>query len=187
MKTLVVKSSQVKGYHIFKVRPHPEVAMEVKLEENNSYDPTAMMVLMPTLEYIPSELHNLVTREENKGEKKQCVSDIAGQQVGRVPANLCKLFRKVIGDADVIKIKCYAESAPTISKQPPSQQSYKRNVRGKDRRGGGAVIPCRYVLFCYETSFNKVKLYLEHSIKDLDHATECVEAVETESVASCPW
>ena len=50
----------VKSYHYFKVKPNPGEVMQVRREYNNPVDPNAMSVL----------------RE-------------GGEQVGRVPANLC--------------------------------------------------------------------------------------------------
>ena len=52
MRTVRVDWS-VKGYHHFKIRPHPEVTMLVEPENDNRYDPFAMKVVMPTLLHIP--------------------------------------------------------------------------------------------------------------------------------------
>ena len=57
----------VKGYHYFKVKPNPGEVMQVRREYNNPLDPNAMSVL----------------RE-------------GGEQVGRVPANLCGAFRQLL-------------------------------------------------------------------------------------------
>ena len=169
------------------MRPHIEIPMEVMLEEGNSHDPYAMAIKMPPLQSINPSLHDLVTREEKKGQNTQIVRDIASEMVGRVPANLCKIFRKILSDRDVTTITCHAEEAPNLSKIPPPQQSYKRNFRIKDRRGGGAVIPCRFVLTCHESTYNKVKHYIKLSLAELnDEGTEEVEEDETKAL-SCPW
>ena len=62
MNTIEI-SWYVKGYHYFKVKPNPGEVMQVHREYNNPVDPNAMSVL----------------RE-------------GGEQVGRVPANLCELL-----------------------------------------------------------------------------------------------
>ena len=66
MNTIEISWS-VKGYHYFKVKPNPREVMEVRREFNNPVDPNAMSVL----------------RE-------------GGEQVGRVPANLCGAFRQLL-------------------------------------------------------------------------------------------
>ena len=56
----------VKGYHNFKIRPHPEVTMLVEPENDNRYDPFAMKVVMPTLLHIPPVLHQEETRPRSQ-------------------------------------------------------------------------------------------------------------------------
>ena len=65
MRTVRVDWS-VKGYHHFKIRPHPEVTMLVEPENNNRYDPFAMKVVMPTLLHIPQVLHQEETRPRSQ-------------------------------------------------------------------------------------------------------------------------
>ena len=65
MNTIEISWS-VEGYHYFKVKPNPGEVMQVRREYNNTVDPNAMSVL----------------RE-------------GGEQVGRVPANLCGDFRQL--------------------------------------------------------------------------------------------
>ena len=66
MNTIEISWS-VKGYHYFKVKPNPGEVMQVRREYNNPVYPNAMSVL----------------RE-------------GGEQVGRVPANLCGAFRQLL-------------------------------------------------------------------------------------------
>ena len=65
MRTVRVDWS-VKGYHHFKIRPHPEVTMLVEPENDNRYDPFAMKVVMPTLLHIPPVLHQEETRPRSQ-------------------------------------------------------------------------------------------------------------------------
>lgn len=74
---------------------------------------------------------------------------------------------------------------PTISKKPPTQQSYNRNrYGGRDRRGGGAIIPCQYKLYCKSpTACERVKAFVVSSLKELENyeGTEKVfEALKTQ-------
>lgn len=188
MKTLTIIKSNIKGYHSFKIRPHCDIEMDVVVEEDNSYDPYAMAVNMPLIQEIHPRYHDVVTREEKGKYKKQSVRDIAGKQVGRVPANLCKMFRKVLHEKDVVKIKCSSLDDPHLSGIPPPQESFKRNPRGKDRRGGGAVIACKYTLHCHDTTYEKVVQYMVAALKELQfQGEEEVKIDVKESTASCPW
>ena len=94
MKLVKVTDSFIKGYHAFKIRPHPDIEMSVKKDIENLHDPSAMLVAMPQLKDIPSGLHKIVTRPP-KGikEKEQTVEGIAGKDVGRIPANVCGFFK----------------------------------------------------------------------------------------------
>lgn len=189
MKDLTIIKSNIKGYHHFKVRPHEDIEMDVELDVDNSYDPSAMSVSMPKLDCIPLYLHEVVTREERGRDKEQRVRDTAGRQVGRVPANLCKLFRKLLKNGEVIRVVCHSKSLPCLSEVPESQQKYRRNHFGKDkdRRGGGAVIPCCYVLKCRDQSYNKVKEFMHAALKRGDFQSTEEVLLENEPSHSCPF
>ena len=89
---IVLRNSCIKGYHIFQIKPHREIKMLVQNEDGNKYDPFAMLIRMPELINIPIKLHNNITREAKSGKIVQTVKSIANKVVGRVPANLEKLF-----------------------------------------------------------------------------------------------
>ena len=55
-------SWSIKGYHIFKIRPHVAIDMNVCLEEMNPVDSMVMKVVMPTLFNITEELHHATTK-----------------------------------------------------------------------------------------------------------------------------
>ena len=79
MRTVRIDWS-VKGYHHFKIRPHPDITMLVEREDGNRYDPFAMKVMMPTLDRIPRNLHGVVTRPQNqRHHQSQTVAEIAGK------------------------------------------------------------------------------------------------------------
>lgn len=90
-----ITNSNIKGYHIFKVRPHSDIKMLVKHEDDNKMDENAMKIVMPVIEEIAHNLREAVTRKADKKRPEQKVCDIAGKMVGRVPANLGKVIREV--------------------------------------------------------------------------------------------
>ncbi|XP_070549244.1 uncharacterized protein [Ptychodera flava] len=139
--TIKVQST-ISGYHYFHIRPHVDIQLVVAKEPNNKKDPKAMSVLMPTLDDIPGYLHETITREADKRNPKQIIKDIAGKQVGRVPANLCGAFRRVLDEGEA-NISCHYLGITQRSQAPPAHQSYQRGKRF-DRQGGGAVCLCRY-------------------------------------------
>ena len=44
---------------------------------------------------------------------------------------------------------------PCLWQITPAQQSYKHSTKGDDRRGGGAVVHCKYLLSCYDVTYEK--------------------------------
>ena len=83
-----------------------------------------MIVKLPLFEDITQTLHKEITKEEIGKEKKhETVESTAGKVVGRVPANLCKLF-KGFCEKKII-LKCQATGDPTASIHLPSKQSFK--------------------------------------------------------------
>ena len=69
MKTDTIAKSTIKGYHFFKVCPHPDIPMKVEMEEVNIRDPNAMPIKMPGIDDIHQSLHKEITREGNKTQK----------------------------------------------------------------------------------------------------------------------
>ena len=70
---LILKNSAIKRCHIFKITPLKEMVMIVEREEENEFDPYAMVVKIPEIDYIPLEDRNKITREK---EPQQRVKDI---------------------------------------------------------------------------------------------------------------
>ena len=83
----------IKGYHVTQIRPHPAVTLKVMEEDDNPVDPMAMKVVMPNAHEIDEELLGEVTRLGDNRRPTQRVRDTVGCIVGRVPANLCRMFR----------------------------------------------------------------------------------------------
>ena len=192
MQLITISNSLIKGYHHFKICPHNDVEMFTEMEKDNGFDPDAMAVRMPLEKDIQLELLDGITREVKKGDAAQTVRSFAGRMVGRVPPNLGKIFKTSLNNSDVSKVTCRSQMKPTQSKIPPAHQSYKRNAHGKDRRGGGAIIPCNYILQCRDSSYARVKEYLLTSLKELeshDGTEQVLLENEEEKVDpySCPW
>ena len=195
MKTVTIAKSNIKGYHFFEVRPHLGIPLRVEMEEDNIRNPNAMAIKMPSIDDIHQLLHKKITREGNKTRKEQRVCDIAGKQVGRVLANLCKLFKQLLKDGSVTKITCLMIDPPCLSQITPAQRSYKRNIKGDDRRGGGAVVHCKYLLSCYDAIYEKVTKFMKNAVDKVRYqGTEEVKVEELrfsklpdKKEGSCPW
>ena len=61
-----------------------------------------------------------------------------------------------------------------------------RNKKGHDRRGGVAVICCKYLLTCHYKSYDKVYRYFTESLDELSFQGEEVVKKRDES-SSCPF
>ena len=85
MKVIIVKST-IKGYHIFRGRPHSAIEMFVNKEFGNPKDSDAMTVDIPVLGNILKSYYNNITRHEKGKKPVQCVKDNAGKTIRRVPA-----------------------------------------------------------------------------------------------------
>jgi len=139
--------------------------MNVVKEIDNTYDPSAMLVKV--LKTVDSILLNKVTCEANAGRPQQIVKDIIGQTVGRVPANLCKVFRGLLKTGDIYRVSCFSKGKATISCNPRSSLQMCKSW-GNDHRGGGAIIPSNYRLYCRNIkTYNRVSEFVCSSLKDL--------------------
>lgn len=133
----------IKGYSYFRVEPSIFMPMDLIPEEDNSYDPNAVKVQMPSLEQMPQTCFDQMTKDE-----EQRVKSLARNVVGRVPANLCGAFRKIM-EKDLLleDIRCEYNGIMSDSVNPPKYQKFKRNLfGGLDTPGGGVDLKCTYVL-----------------------------------------
>ena len=165
--------------------------MLLEKEEDNSYDVNAMVIKMPDLIQIDKQYLDITVRPYKRKEPEQRVKDNAGKVTGRVPANICKIFKELITSNQVEKITCMSTDNPNITKVPPSQQSFRKNQHGFDRRSGGGIIPCRYIIYCYDSTFEKVRNIIHESLKELKFQgtkTLFIAPEEDEpSCYTCPW
>ncbi|XP_069110389.1 uncharacterized protein [Argopecten irradians] len=157
----------IKGYHIFHRRPDPAIKMKVEVEDNNRYDESAMKVMVPSLDEIPQHLHGNVTRPENIQRRLpvQRVRDIAGKQIGRVPANLCRAFRMLLRNNYVQEILCFYKGEARQSQHPNMHQRFRRNsTGGHDQAGGGADLECTYYVSIRSANFEQAMHILEEYV-----------------------
>ena len=126
-----------------------------------------MAIKMSSIDDIHQSLHKEMTREGKKTRKEQRVSDIAGKQVGRVPANLCKLLKQLLKDGSVTKITYLMTDPPCLNQIPPAQQLYKPNIKGDGQCGGGAVVHCKYLFSCYHATYEKVSEFMKNAVNKL--------------------
>ena len=130
----------IKGYHAFHVRPHVDIGMVLVPQPRNRFDPNAFGVWVPHLSGIPEHLRDIETREG------QTVRMIAGKQVGRVPANLCRAFRELVDRGLLANdLKCTYDGTVHVSQRVLVHQSFQRQAF-RDRVGGGAELDCKYLL-----------------------------------------
>ena len=110
------------------------------------------MVMMP--KDAPEVMLDAVTRKGDIKQKTQRVKDILGKQVGRVSANLCRVFRDLI-ERNMLEgsITCYYGGKTSHSLNRHFQNAFKRACtrQGKDKPGGGAELKCSYFLQIKDT------------------------------------
>ena len=167
VKILHIENSSIRGYCFFKRSPHTAIEMLLDKEEDKSYDVNAIVIKMPDLIQIDTQYPDITVRPCKGKEPEQKVKDNAGKVIGRVPANISMIFKELITSNQVKKITCMSTDNPNISKVPPSRQYFRKNQDGFDRRGGGGIIPCQYIIYCYDSTFEKVRNILHESLKEL--------------------
>ena len=150
---ITIINSLITGLHATKNGSHPSIALEVVADNSNSaqlHDRNVLKVVCPLLENIPRAMHDEVVWPRNPASKRYedvLVSDVAGLKVGNVPANLCGLFKELLMSGLAQDVKCFATAnKPRRSTVVPASQSFRKGQSGgRDRRGGGVVLDCKYV------------------------------------------
>ena len=104
---IVIECSVVTGIHITGVGSHEALALAVEKDDSIPHiDPMCMKVVCPNK--VDECFLKAVTYPKNPQRKRfydQHVEDILGKKVGNVPANICKLFRRLIDNGHVQEIK----------------------------------------------------------------------------------
>ena len=100
-----ITNSTIKGYHVFKRRAHVDIPMNVEIELCNKHNINALVVKMPAKEEVREDFSNVVLRKRRGNKKEQKVSDNLNEIVGRVPATLCVVFKKLLLNKEVKVIK----------------------------------------------------------------------------------
>jgi len=89
---------------------------------------------------------------------------VTGRQVGRVPANLCRAFRRIKDQHSASDIVCAYNGTCGPITNPFSGQRYRHNFsfnRHKDVEGGGVELSCTYTLKIANAKFEETMHALE--------------------------
>ena len=173
MSEINVLNSVITGLHITKTSSHPSIRLVVLADDSaRAYDNNCLKVIYPSKEDIsPSLMEEVVwpKNPRNKRFRDQLVSDIIGKKVGNVPANLCGLFKNLVESGKVKKVFCISTGTkPRASLSPPTRQSFKKMASGRDRRGGGVVLDCKYVLRIRESTRDEVVQEIQEFLSNHD-------------------
>ena len=154
MSSIIIRNSTISGLHATKCSSNPEVTLLV-CPDTTWKDSNAMKVVVPHLENLPLDSHDLVTWPKNHARKRfvdQKIRDVAGKKVGNVPANLCGVFKDLLDEGIATRITARSTAMkPRVSTRPCTQQSFQKRP-GLDRRGGGVVLDCIYIVHVHVTS-----------------------------------
>ena len=123
----------VTGYHVFKIRPCDDEKLKMYVEKNNPVDPWAVLV-----------------------------KDQQGNSVGRVPANLCRAFRKLKDSGLAREFVCTYRNK--VFRVPDYERSFERKAGAMDSAGGGAVLKCNYSFQYEEKHFEKVAAIVKDNV-----------------------
>ena len=173
MEFTIKMRSVVTGIHITKIGGHEKIPLILENDDSiPDIDPMCILVKFPKIEDIPRRYHKLITYPKNPEHRRfedQLVEDVAGMKVGNVPANVCCLFRNLQGDSRVERLQCVPVGVkPRPSIAPPSKTKFRKSpyAGGKDRRGGGLVLDCEYIIQLKSPSYrsavkSEVRQFLE--------------------------
>ncbi len=148
----------IKGYHIYRRGPCAEIPLLPVPEPGNTYDSNGMKVMMPAV--VEPELLEKVTRDGERRREPQRVQDILGKQsIGRVPANLCKVFKK-----SPVRWLCTRGQMPlqwkSCSTHPAPYSTRTERAKyhaGKDRAGRGVQLTSSYFVRVEEKDSTEVR------------------------------
>jgi hypothetical protein len=128
----MIDNSVIKGYHVFKIKPPvTDTYFLIDREYTNLIDKNACLVWIPDISKFTLSLHDMYTDEK----RQLKLSDIAGLPVGHVPGTLSGCFRRILDSGGHIYAIVTGEPCPSFPPWPAPNE-----------KGGGVVIPCRYVV-----------------------------------------
>ena len=117
----------VQGYGIYRKMPHPDINKYLLLEQNIN-DLNSFKVMMPSIHRIPLGFRDLTTNNQ------QTVRDIAGEVIGRVPAGLNQVFRRLIANNYILTSDIYCTYLGRISKSNGDKLECRYNLYLPGRR-----------------------------------------------------
>ena len=182
MVNTIKLSSVIAGIHITNVGSHPNIKLVVEDDNSNpNIDPDCVLVRHPSLEDLPPTCKQLVTYPKSQNSKSKRKEDqfayqVSGCKVGNVPAKLCGLFRQLKRGGLVTRIDCFSVGErPRPSIQPPTKQKFSLHL---NRRGGGLVLDCEYVLVLAHSARTSKVLQLINLVKVKVEGLEIVEIID---------
>ena len=122
----------VKGYGVYRRMPHTDINMYL-LPEQNIYDVNSFKVMMPAIHRIPLGFRDLPTNDQ------QTVRDIAGEVIGRVPAGLNQVFRRLIANNFILTSDIYCTYLGRISATNGDELECRYNLYLPERRFRSAM------------------------------------------------
>ena len=129
-----------------------EPLLIVDREYGNIHDKDACLVWLPNLECYPEELHDNETDES----RHLKLFDVAGLPIGHIPRGLGGCFRELMDQNHNIYAKVTGAPRPSFPPWPAPKDI-----------GGGAVIPCSYIIKSRNT---------DHTVSLLKTAVQNMEA-----------
>ncbi len=153
----------IKGYHVNRLKPPPEVTLDLQREPQNRFDPHAVIVKIPRLHDMPQHVQGLQCHTR-AGIRP--LREMAGRTVGHVPANLCRVFA-ILQDRGLllepITANTVARAQQTV--HPPVWARFRRGAAGgRDRAGGGAEVSCTYHVHVHVQQLRTVMALFEQHL-----------------------
>ena len=141
-KVMITCDWSMSGYHHFKVKPTVNDFTRFEREDDNPFDPNAILVKLKS-----------------------------GTTVGRVPANLCRFLRALKKEDNIItRSSCQYTGNVDHSTNPHFQTKFCKSSSssgGMDKNGGGAVLHAVYRFECQRTNLGRfMELVDKHIPKD---------------------
>ncbi len=151
----------VKGCHVNRITPPPEVTLQLEREPNNRYNRNAILVKLPRLVEMPEHVRDM----EWIGEALP-VRQLAGRTIGHVPANLCRTFNMLQERGYLLQpITANAVGRAQHTVIPPVWARFQHRAHGRlDHPGGGVEVPYLYHLHVNINNVRPVMALFEQNL-----------------------
>jgi len=162
MMAVQITNGMIKGFHEFGIKLPVGCRVNVEREDSSvAKDEYALLCKVP--QDLDEETKGTVMRSKSK-RKEYRVSDVMGKTIGRVQYFLNKTFIQLLEEGKVKSVNGCITGEPTASRKPPTTQKWQRNRQA----GGGAVIPCSWILQVSRGMEQRVKEIVESRLPDIE-------------------